>query len=461
MKHRLKLFIAALIGILVFNNSAFSQKKIVGYYESWSGLKISNIEFNNITHVIHAFAWPDTDGSIGMSYKVPDSDLVSAVHKASKKILISFTNDSTDGFSKILKDSRIRAVFVSNAVKFLSTNNYDGIDFDWEYPTLAQSDSLTELIKELRKKFDLVNTAWQISMAIPPNWYYGQYYKCENMISYVNWFSVMAYNYHGAWYTHSGHDAPLYESGNDNDGNVSNSIQYWTVTRNIPAAKLLLGVPFYGLEFNSKGLYQPSDTSVHIVPTILYADLIDTVSSGKWIYNWDSVAEVPYYIKNDSTRFITFDDTSSIRLKTEYSISQKLGGIMIWALGFDGLNSSQPLLETISKTIKDNPTAVVSDKKKSINPSLIYLYDNYPNPFNPSTTISWQIPKESFVTLKIYDVLGHEVATLVNEYQKAGGHSIVFDTQKIAGDKQLASGVYIYKLTAGGLASTKKFMLMK
>ena len=83
------------------------------------------------------------------------------------------------------------------------------------------------------------------------------------------------------------------------------------------------------------------------------------------------------------------------------------------------------------------------------------LSQNYPNPFNPSTTISYTIPTDGLVTLKVYDVLGKEVATLVNEMQTAGKLNITFDAS------DLSSGVYYYQLVSGEFTSTKKLILMK
>ena len=83
------------------------------------------------------------------------------------------------------------------------------------------------------------------------------------------------------------------------------------------------------------------------------------------------------------------------------------------------------------------------------------LLQCYPNPFNPSTKISWQSPGGSWQTLKVFDVLGNEVATLVNEYRDAGSYEIEFN----AGN--LSSGVYIYKLQAGDFVSSKKMILLK
>jgi hypothetical protein len=89
------------------------------------------------------------------------------------------------------------------------------------------------------------------------------------------------------------------------------------------------------------------------------------------------------------------------------------------------------------------------------------LYQNFPNPFNPSTVILWQLPSNSNVTLKVYDVLGREVAALVNEYEYEGMHSITFDPHNISGKGGLASGVYYYRLKAGNNIVTKKMIYLK
>ncbi len=94
------------------------------------------------------------------------------------------------------------------------------------------------------------------------------------------------------------------------------------------------------------------------------------------------------------------------------------------------------------------------------------LNDNYPNPFNPSTKISWQSPVSGWQTLKVYDVLGNEVATLVDEFREAGNYEVEF--QSSVGNRQLASGIYFYriaihsdKLTAGSFTEVKKMILAK
>jgi hypothetical protein len=113
----------------------------------------------------------------------------------------------------------------------------------------------------------------------------------------------------------------------------------------------------------------------------------------------------------------------------------------------------------ISSQLKGSPGAddAVSDVKQTtgIIPSEYSLMQNYPNPFNPSTNITFRIPQSGNVELKIFDGLGREAATLVNEEKSAGEYTVQFNA---AG---LASGVYYYRLKANGFTSTKKIVLIK
>jgi len=90
-------------------------------------------------------------------------------------------------------------------------------------------------------------------------------------------------------------------------------------------------------------------------------------------------------------------------------------------------------------------------------PTVFNMSQNYPNPFNPSTTIRYQLPVNTHVTLKIFDIIGNEVATLVNEEQQPG----FYNSQFTIHNSQLSSGVYLYRLQAGDFVSTKKLLLMK
>jgi len=108
---------------------------------------------------------------------------------------------------------------------------------------------------------------------------------------------------------------------------------------------------------------------------------------------------------------------------------------------------------TITTFISEYSPVDVGDFLKT--PDEFHLFQNYPNPFNPSTTLSWHAPVSSRQTLKIYDILGNEVATIIDEFRPAGTYEVKFEAGK------LTSGIYLYQLKAGSFVETKKLMLLK
>ena len=105
-----------------------------------------------------------------------------------------------------------------------------------------------------------------------------------------------------------------------------------------------------------------------------------------------------------------------------------------------------------SQLIFKDPTPIIEKKEVARTYDMI---QNYPNPFNSMTNIRYQLTKGSYVTLKIYNLLGHEITTLVNEYRPQGRYDIKFDASN------LASGIYLYSIQAGNFSDSKKFILIK
>ncbi|MFZ2323036.1 MAG: T9SS type A sorting domain-containing protein, partial [Ignavibacteriaceae bacterium] len=108
--------------------------------------------------------------------------------------------------------------------------------------------------------------------------------------------------------------------------------------------------------------------------------------------------------------------------------------------------------------IKKNGVTDVS--KETEVPTNYNLSQNYPNPFNPSTIINYSLPKSSFVTIKIYDMLGREVKTLINSEQNSGTHNIQWNGDNNFGSK-VSSGTYIYSIRTGDFYQAKKMILLK
>jgi hypothetical protein len=118
------------------------------------------------------------------------------------------------------------------------------------------------------------------------------------------------------------------------------------------------------------------------------------------------------------------------------------------------MRKSLNLLGDPSLVLKyDAPTSVQQTQTEIVNG--FELQQNYPNPFNPSTKIKWQSATSSWQSLKVYDVLGNEVAVLVNEFRLAGNYEVEFNASN------LTSGVYFYKLQSGNFVETKKMVLLR
>jgi hypothetical protein len=145
---------------------------------------------------------------------------------------------------------------------------------------------------------------------------------------------------------------------------------------------------------------------------------------------WVNVGFVNGNGSTTETQFYSFSDKSASVGKYFYRLKQ---------LDFSGTYEYSSEIEaTILEVLND-----------------FNLTQNYPNPFNPSTRISFSIPQNSFVTLKVFDVLGNEIETLVNRDLEAGSYELEFI------GKNLTSGVYFYNITAGDFSKTMKMILSK
>lgn len=431
-----------------------AQSRVIGYYADWlkDTLPVSKIKFEHLTHINHAFAWPEEDGSLSMYQNMLNPYLNSKAHENGVKMIISLGGwGNSYGFAAMAADSDARSNFIENLVDFLNFYDYDGADFDWEFPeTSTHKANFVKLIQELRTRFDEENPEWVITMAVGISNWTGQWFDFNELKKSVDWFNVMCYDIHGNWSAHSGPNAPLFQATGDVDGSITTAMTYLNVTRAIPKTQLNVGIPFYGKKFISAAFYTPFTGTV---TDMRYSDIAPLVGNG-WVYNWDNVCKVPYLKDNSNSMLITYDDTTSVRTKCEWIKEKGYSGAMIWALGQDLIGEQQLLLETIGKSLLQNTSPVV-EKEEEI-PATFYMEANYPNPFNPSTTIPFRLNENANVVLSVYSVNGQEIASLINDYRVAGNYSVKFNASD-----HLSSGVYIVKLKTKRKTISRKIMLIR
>ena len=225
------------------------------------------------------------------------------------------------------------------------------------------------------------------------------------------------------------------------------------------------------------GLLVPNDFTVNTVTyegdfegtcELLTAEtaLRDTVGPYKDAQTWYDSTEA-YYPSGDDMQWVLFqgieshtkpgkEDTLWFDVAIDMTVGNTNGTYNLGYLlsmvnldfteeGYMDVSLENPITVTGGTAI-DNSVEMVSEFK---------LAQNFPNPFNPTTNIGFEIPENSFVTLSVFDMMGREVMQLVNGYREAGSYNVTFD------GTDLASGIYFYKLQAGNFSRTMKMVLSK
>jgi len=196
---------------------------------------------------------------------------------------------------------------------------------------------------------------------------------------------------------------------------------------------------FYATDPNGKG-WQAHD----YIPMAIFYDPDDLAAVAVGTMN--SYDPQPYAAKRFDESIFWRDGKLMEIVSASYDdVNERL-----YVTEFNGLNDGRLIIHVF-----DYDSALVSVAQNEIKPSRFKLYQNYPNPFNPSTTIKYALPKPGFAILKVFDILGREVATLVNQKQSAGNYSVKFN----AGN--LPSGIYFYRIHAGVFTKTKEMMILK
>lgn len=202
---------------------------------------------------------------------------------------------------------------------------------------------------------------------------------------------------------------------------------------------------------NDTVMYQGKTNGVPAGQVFLTVEYYDTTSSGSIGLNYDAKADYSYTAPGDAM----IQGTNQWKLHTFYLTDAYFGNRLSGMSDFRvfGKGSGTTFIKHVMIGIISNSATGVDNNEKM--PGAYYLSQNYPNPFNPATTISYSIPEGQIVKLKVYDILGKEISTLVNDFRPEGVHTVNFDASS------LPSGIYIYSIQAGQFRNSKKLVLLK
>jgi len=440
--------------IIFFVSNVFAQR-VVGYYPYWmqGSFQPNDLDLETFTHINHAFAWPNEQGDIIAPTGMLDPSIADYIHINDRKIILSlggWGTDQTAGFVSSTSTFELRSQFITNIIDKMITYGYDGVDIDWEHPqSITQKNNLTKFIEELDSTLYELDPEFLITMAVPTSNWSGQWYDFSSLRPHIDFFNAMTYDIHGSWSSNAGHNSPLYQSPpGDPDGSVETGINYLINTRGLPQSKINMGIPFWGKKYNASqinGSFNGSVVDMH------YSEILPLINNG-WDYQWDNNAKCPYLVKNDQSQIITYDNPLSVQRKCEFAKDRNLGGVMVWALGYDNMNTSESLTAAI------HTHWLHTENEKRIVPENISL-NAYPNPFNPQITINFDLPYSNKIVLDIFDMKGRLVDNVLNGFFEKGHHSHVWDP--LSNKHTLSSGIYIVFLNGEGMRANNKILYVK
>jgi len=334
--------------------TAFSQKskvkkqtEVIGYFGGRASM-IDSFPLEKLTQVI--FSFTHLKGNRMSIGNARDSAALQKLvnYKKTKypalKVIVSlggWTGCYT--CSDVFKSDSARKEFAGSVKQVLNDFAADGFDLDWEYPVIKgppghpyapqDKEDLTLLMKTLR---DSLGKEKQLSFAAGGfTKFIEESVDWKKVIRYVDRVNLMTYDLITGYDTITGHHTALYSNPLQKES-TDNAVRM-LIKRHVPAKKLVIGAAFYARIWEqvpavNNGLYQPGK----FMGSISYRNFETKFSADSgYIYHWDPTSKAPYYYNPLKKWFVTFDDSTSIRLKTAYAIKKHLNGIMFWQLADD------------------------------------------------------------------------------------------------------------------------------
>lgn len=367
----MKILPVLLIYSLFFSTNCIAQKnkelKVIAYY-SGPISELDSIKVNNISHIIFCFGHIE-----GHRYKVDDAKdsaiikkMVSLKAKNPKlKVLLSLGGwGGCEPCSDAFFTSEGRKEFAHSVKEASDYFKTDGIDLDWEYPTIRLDNDIdknpvhktapedynnfTDLVQQLRKT--LGGSATVTFAAGAFNTYLQKSVDWEKVMKEVDFVNLMSYDLINGYATETGHHTALYSTPKQVES-TDNAVRY-LLKIGVDPKKIIIGTAFYarvweGVSAADDGLYQ-SGKFKHSIPYRHFPERL-SAKSGYQSY-WDDVAKAPYSYNAAEKKFATYDDERSINIKTRYAIDKGLGGLMFWEITNDIHKGG--LVDVINKTIK-------------------------------------------------------------------------------------------------------------
>jgi spore germination protein YaaH len=419
-------------------------KKVYGWHPYWaSSTAYLSYDYNALSHI--AYFGYETDSATGGYTTIRDwntTPVIAYAHQRGVKVTLTVVSFGYDANDKLLSDTIRQQRMINTLISLLKSRNGDGVNFDIESLRNTQRANLVAFMRRATTQIKSQVPGAEISMATPAVDWSGTW-DFSQLAQICDYLIVMGYDYYWTGSTTAGPVAPL----EGENYNITRTVDTY-ISNGVPREKLLLGVPWYGLDWPVQGPARKSGaTGTASSRTYVVAEQM----AGSYGKSFDQATKVPWfsYTSGLPWRQVWYDDSQSLGLKYDLVNSRSLGGIGIWALSYEGGKAE------IWSGIRSAFATTGVETATSQNPNRYQLLQNYPNPFNPTTNIEFQVANRGFVNLKVFDALGREVATIVNEQKEPGSYVVRWDASAVP------SGVYFCVMSAPGVVQTRSMVVLR
>ena len=303
-------------------------KKVFGYHPYWQGTKWQSYNYDLLTTIAYFSAETNSTGDLTNLHGWPATDLINKAHANGVEVVLTVTLFDKSDIETLLSHNSYRDRLIKNLLYEVNRAGADGVNIDFESFPESQKNNLVSFVKNLRKSLrDSIPNA-QVTLATPAvDW--SNAWDFNALATESDGLFIMGYDYHWKGSTTTGPVAPL----TGGSYNITNTVNTYLSVTNNNYDKLILGNPYYGYEWPSNSGDKGASTTNVGTAVVFSTAESKALSYGKL---WDSDSQTPWYRYQNPSWFQTwYDDSLSLSNKYDFVISKKLGGVGIWALGYD------------------------------------------------------------------------------------------------------------------------------